>query len=117
VIFEEGTKGLGEAILYCRNLKRRHDWAREVFGHIGTDSKANLISLQAADFLAYHMYQRYEAERSGIAYEIPESFRLSTQHCRINHGRLPREEMPAMIRHVETLEMFNDAWNANRARR
>lgn len=107
VIFEAGTKWLGESITYCRNLKRKYDWAR-VFGHIGSDSKENLISLQAADFLAYHVYQAFECQRTTSPYQQPQSFSLSVANGSVNVGRLPRENIPYMLQHFELTELFSD---------
>jgi hypothetical protein len=107
LIFEEGTKGLAPAITYCRNLKRTKEWA-SVFGHIGTDSKENLPSLQTGDFLAYHVLQFYKARWCNVPYEPPESYRLSTQQGIVDCAHLPRERIPDMLANFSARELLLD---------
>jgi len=108
LIFEEGTKGLGEAITYCRNLKRSREWAK-IFGHIGTDSKENLVSLQAADFLAWHVYKFRDAQRMDrLPYTTPESLKLSIIDCELNWGHLPRNHIPDMLDLFRIQEMVSN---------
>jgi hypothetical protein len=109
LIFEEGTKGLAPAITYCRNLKRTKEWAR-FFGHIGTDSKENLISLQAGDFLAYHVFQFYKAQLHQTPYQPSESYRLATQQSIVNCGCLPRERIPDMLVDFNARELLLDPY-------
>ena len=105
VIFEEGTRYLGEAITFCRNLKRTKEWGKK-FGSIATDSKDHLISLQAADFLAYHCFQYFDAQLRQVPYLLQESFDLSTKRCKLNLGILDRESAS------EALSVFTmrDLW-------
>lgn len=103
VTFEKGTKKLEAALQYANWVRERADWAKGVFGAIGSDSRVNCIPLEAADFLAHSMRLRgtqvlRKPRRKWTRRDLDPELRWLAQRTRLSMRMSFKHDMEALVR-------------------